>query len=232
MAALFVAGKVEECYRRARDIVNVFYWLHGRHRNGRGPARLPYICDEYYNWRDRLTTTEMFLLRDLGFRVQPEAKLAVLMLISYLQAFEGLARADPDLGQCALNLLNDAFKTVAPLIFKPEELACGAIYLAARTRGSWTSSRMTMWPAGIEYSGWLPGRDWRPPAMPCWMCGRSGWTLGSPWYRRSWRSLPGSLPPRATSGSACHVISGQGVPISGPVVLPIDLRIPLYIQQL
>lgn len=135
MAALFVAGKVEECYRRARDIVNVFYWLHGRHRNGRGPARLPYICDEYYNWRDRLTTTEMFLLRDLGFRVQPEAKLAVLMLISYLQAFEGLARADPDLGQCALNLLNDAFKTVAPLIFKPEELACGAIYLAARTRG-------------------------------------------------------------------------------------------------
>jgi hypothetical protein len=83
MAALFVAGKVEECYRRARDVVNVFHWLHGRMRSGKGPSRLPYICDEYYRWRDRLTSAEMVLLSELGFHVQPAGKESVLLLISY-----------------------------------------------------------------------------------------------------------------------------------------------------
>lgn len=140
MAALFVAGKVEECYRRARDIVNVFRWLHGRLRFGKAPAPLPYICDEYYGWRDRLTTAEMLLLRALGFHVQPDCRTAVLLLISYLRAL-GLTER---LGPRALALLNDSFRTVCPLLYPPPVLACAALDLAAESLGY----------SGILPSGW------------------------------------------------------------------------------
>lgn len=131
MASLFVAGKVEECYRRARDIVNVFRWLHGRLRSGKAPSPLPYICDEYYGWRDRLTTAEMLLLRALGFHVQPDRRTAVLLLISYLRAL-GLTE---QLGSRALALLNDSFRTVCPLLYPPPVLACAALDLAAESLG-------------------------------------------------------------------------------------------------
>lgn len=134
MAALFVAGKVEECYRRARDLVNVFHWIHGKMRGGRGPGRLPYICDEYYKWRDRLTSAEMVLLSVLGFHVQPDGKDAVLLLISYLQTFE--VGKGCELGQMALNILNDSFRTVCCLIYRPNVMACAAIQIAAESTGS------------------------------------------------------------------------------------------------
>ncbi len=133
MACVFVAGKTEECYRRARDIVNAFHWLYHCLRHGKAPTRLPYICDEYYDWRDRLTRTEMILLRDLGFHIQPSSP-AVLLLISYLQTFEGLFKKK-EAGQLALNVLNDSFRTVACLRYSSNVLACAAIQIAADTTG-------------------------------------------------------------------------------------------------
>jgi hypothetical protein len=82
MACVYIAGKVEECPRRARDVVNAFYHLYCKVRNM--PLKpMPYVCDIYYIWRDRLITAESIVLRDLGFRVQPE--LPVGLLISYLK---------------------------------------------------------------------------------------------------------------------------------------------------
>ena len=108
-------------------MVNVFRWLHCRLRSGPAPQQpLPYICDEYYAWRDRLTTAEMLLLRALGFHVQPDRRTAVLLLISYLRAL-GLTER---LGTRALALLNDAFRSVCPLLHPPPVLACAALELA------------------------------------------------------------------------------------------------------
>lgn len=135
MAALFVGCKVGECYRRARDLVNVFHYLYhvARKREWRPMA---YICDEYYNWRERLTTAEMLLLRTLGFHVQP-ANPAVLM-VSYILVFDGLfdcERAGIKCSQWALNVLNDAGGTVAGVRFQPPVLACAAMARALAVFG-------------------------------------------------------------------------------------------------
>lgn len=135
MAALFVAGKVEECHRRARDIVNVFHWLYHRLR-GIPWSRLGYVSEEYYGWRDRLTAAEMALLRELGFHVQPS--LPNIFLLSYLKTFDGLFSIKvnkdgdgPSMAQLALNILNDSFRSTACIRYQPNVLACAAIQLAA-----------------------------------------------------------------------------------------------------
>lgn len=123
MASVFVAGKVEECIRRARDIVNVFHHLYCLIRNL--PAHpIPYVGDIYYVWRDRLCTQETLLLRELGFHVQPA--LPVGLLLSYLKILE----MDGDVSQSALNYLNDGLKSNAYILFQPRVLATTAISLA------------------------------------------------------------------------------------------------------
>lgn len=128
MACVFVAGKVEECIRRARDIVNVFHHIYCLIRNL--PAHpIDYVGDTYYVWRDRLCTTESFLLRELGFQVQPASPVG--LLISYMKILEITSNSDhQELPQVALNFLNDALKTNVYVLFQPRILAVSAISLA------------------------------------------------------------------------------------------------------
>lgn len=127
MACIFVAGKVEECHRRARDVVNVFYWILHRledpthHRF----ALLGYVSDEYYRWRDRLTKMEMILLRELAFRVQPWHPAG--LVVNYLRALE---IEDQKLAQLSVNYMNDGMASVACICYQPPVMACAAIGLA------------------------------------------------------------------------------------------------------
>ncbi len=127
MAAVFVAGKVEECIRRARDIVNVFHHLYCLIR-GLPAHSIDYVGDTYYVWRDRLCTAEALLLRSLGFHVQPASP--VPLLISYLKVME-LPQLIPELPQAAFCWLNDLLRTPAGVLFQPNVLAVTAIDLAA-----------------------------------------------------------------------------------------------------
>lgn len=125
MAAVFVAGKVEESIRRARDIVNVFHHLYSLIRNlPSGP--IDYVGDTYYIWRDRLCTMESLLLRELGFHVQPASPVG--LLLSYMKILE--ITEDLEVAQTALNYLNDSLKTVAFVLFQPHVLAVSSIALA------------------------------------------------------------------------------------------------------
>lgn len=131
MAALFVAGKVEESYRRTRDVVNVFHRLH---QSLRGlPLRpMSYISDEYYEWRNRLTAAEMLLLAQLGFHVQPVHPM--VLLVNYLEALGSSGVFDGAFRQAALNQLNDGMRGVACLRWGPPVLACAAIQRVADER--------------------------------------------------------------------------------------------------
>lgn len=125
MAAVFVAGKVEESIRRARDIVNVFHHLYCLIRNlPSGP--IDYVGDIYYIWRDRLCTMESLLLRELGFHVQPASPVG--LLLSYMKILE--ITENLEVAQMALNYLNDSLKTVAYVLFQPHVLAVSSIALA------------------------------------------------------------------------------------------------------
>lgn len=125
MASVFVAGKVEECIRRARDIVNVFHHLYCLIR--KLPAHpIEYVGDTYYIWRDRLCTTEALLLRELGFHVQPASPVG--LLLSYMKILE--VSDYKKFAQVALNYLNDALKSNAYILFQPRVIAVSAISLA------------------------------------------------------------------------------------------------------
>lgn len=130
MAAVFVAGKVEECIRRARDIVNVFHHLYSLIR-GLPAHPIDYVGDTYYVWRDRLCTAEALLLRTLGFHVQPASP--VTLLISYLKVLE--LSSNRALAQLAFSFLNDSLRTNAPILYQPNVLAVTAIDLAAERQG-------------------------------------------------------------------------------------------------
>lgn len=130
MASTLIAGKVEECCRRVRDVVNIFFYLFQK-LLGQSPRLLAYISDEYYAWRDRVTTTEMHLLRQLGFHVQPRHPIG--LLANYLNALE--LSEDPRVAQRAINLINDALRGVAYACWPPEVIACAAIAEAAEFVG-------------------------------------------------------------------------------------------------
>ncbi len=142
MACTMIAGKVEEAYRRVRDVVNVFHWLErgggaalhgGGARNGAPPPPpLGYVCDEYYERRDRVTRVEMRVLRALGFHVQPRAPIA--LLANYLRALGLCGARHRRLCQEALSRANDAMRSVAPVCFQPHVIAASAIAAAVRAR--------------------------------------------------------------------------------------------------
>lgn len=130
MASVFVAGKVEENIRRARDLVNVFHHLYCLIR--KLPVHpIDYVGDTYYVWRDRLCTTEAILLRQLGFHVQPASPVG--LLLSYLKTLDISIEA-PEIAQKALNYCNDALKTNAYVLFQPCIIAVASIDLALAAR--------------------------------------------------------------------------------------------------
>ena len=66
---------------------------------------MPYICDAYYVWRDRITKAEIRVLRALSFQVQPVV-LPTSLLGSYLKALE--LHECQSIAQASMNYVNDA----------------------------------------------------------------------------------------------------------------------------
>ncbi len=104
MACTLIAGKVEECCRRIRDVVNIYYWLYQKTRGVERCQLMDYVAKEYHLWRDRVTETEVHVLRRLGFHVQPRHPVG--LIANYLNALE--LTDDPRLGQRAISYANDA----------------------------------------------------------------------------------------------------------------------------
>lgn len=130
MACTLIAGKVEECCRRVRDVVNIYHWLYQTlRRTSRTtvPRLMDYVGEDYYRWRDRVTATESEVLFALGFHVQPRHPVG--LLANYLNALE--LSEDPRVAQRAINLVNDGLRGVAFVCQQPATIACAAVEWAA-----------------------------------------------------------------------------------------------------
>ena len=125
MGSVLLAAKASESHRRVRDVVNMGYLLfHKLRRVDFSP--MPYVCDAYFSWRERVTKAEIMVLRALEFK--SHYLLPHGLLVNYLRALELLK--DKKLAQKALNYANDAFRNPALALQPPERIACASIYAA------------------------------------------------------------------------------------------------------
>jgi hypothetical protein len=68
-AALFVATKVEESFRKLRDLVSVFFHLIKKKENIKPIPVLEITSDTYSNMKNSVILMEMHILKELGFQV-------------------------------------------------------------------------------------------------------------------------------------------------------------------
>lgn len=68
-ASLFVATKVEESFRKLRDLVSVFFHLIKKKENVRPVPILEITSDVYSNMKNSIILMEMHILKELGFQV-------------------------------------------------------------------------------------------------------------------------------------------------------------------
>jgi cyclin T len=124
-ACLFLAGKVEETPLVLRDVTMLAYEI----RHKRDPAAAERIKQkEFYEQHKQLVlTAERVLLSTLAFdfNVQHPYK----YLVSAIKIFKV---AQNSLAQVAWNFVNDGLITTLCLQFKPQHIAAGAIFLAAK----------------------------------------------------------------------------------------------------
>jgi cyclin T len=118
MAALFLAGKVEETPKKLRDVITECYKI--RHKNAE-------ISPEEMNTlREEVLVAERVLLQTLAFDLTVEHPYKYLL--QYVKTIEG----DRELAQTAWNFVNDSLRTTLCLQFRPPLIASAAIYLASK----------------------------------------------------------------------------------------------------
>ena len=88
---------------------------------------MPYVCDAYYVWRDRVTKAEIRILRALSFEVQPVV-LPTSLLGSYLKALE--LHECQSIAQASMNYVNDAAGSWAYAKYSLPSIICASIQLA------------------------------------------------------------------------------------------------------
>lgn len=157
MGALFLAGKVEECHRRMRPIINVCFAAKQRRERLLGvvveaggggsaaaagaapspPAASPRTTitlggEVYSKWKLALMRCERLILKELGFQVYQgvSQEHAHKFLLYFVRVLDG----DAPLAQTAWNILNDSLRLDLCVRYPPEALACAAIALAAQRR--------------------------------------------------------------------------------------------------
>jgi len=141
MGALFLAAKREECSPadntrdgrttlRIKDFVNVWHTMRQR-RMGKVPKECKPInpwMDTFADMKQRLIASERVMLKKLGFILFVEHPHK--FVIMYLQQLDMW-----DLTQVSWNYCNDSLRTTLCCRYPAETIACGALYLAARSKG-------------------------------------------------------------------------------------------------
>ena len=129
MGALYLAGKLEECGRPMRPIVNVCFAAMQR-RRGAAPAPPVLGGRLYARWKAALIRAERDILKELGFQVyQGVSEQHAHKFLLYFVRFLG---GDAALAQAAWSALNDSLRLDLCMRHPPEVIACAAISLAAQ----------------------------------------------------------------------------------------------------
>jgi len=130
--ALFLATKVEECPRRARDVLNCFCHLSDK-RAGKAPAPVDIYATAFVNLKDKLIRAEREILKELGFILYSEHPHK--FILNYVKLLSPTKDKEPALAQAAWNFINDSQRTNVCIRFAPEVICCAAIWFAARALG-------------------------------------------------------------------------------------------------
>jgi len=130
-AALYVASKLEEDQRRIMHVVAVFRRMRLRYLDA-SLIEEPMSDEEYVKYAFRF---ERDLLKQIGYVCyveQPHRFVIPFCNIIFKDIDESLLKA---IRQKAWNYINDSFRTTLCCRFPGENVACGAVYLAARQVG-------------------------------------------------------------------------------------------------
>lgn len=136
-AALWLAAKLEEVveidrpdHLRLRDVVMVCHRLSQRASGVLTPDLLDPNSMTYAEIKAAAVRDERHLLRALGFVIAVEQPHRFVLNYGAL-----VLDASPQVQQEAWNLANDALRTTLCLTLRPEAIACGILFLAARRLG-------------------------------------------------------------------------------------------------
>ncbi|XP_014511834.1 cyclin-L1-1-like [Vigna radiata var. radiata] len=124
-SCVWLASKLEENPRKARQVIIVFHRMECRKENF--PMKhLDLYSKKYFDLKTELSITEREILKEMGFICHVEHPHKFLS--SYLATLE----TPPKLRQEAWKLANDSLRTTLCVRFKSEVVACGVVYAAAR----------------------------------------------------------------------------------------------------
>jgi hypothetical protein len=127
MGCILLASKIEEKLKYLRDIIFVFHHIYQRRKVLKfNPLELGGV--RYTEWKTELITMERYLLKELGFSFYNILDHPHKFVLYYVKMLDGSA----ELSQIAWNYLNDSLRLDLSLRYSAEEIACAAIYMAAR----------------------------------------------------------------------------------------------------
>ncbi|GMH28538.1 hypothetical protein Nepgr_030381 [Nepenthes gracilis] len=121
-SCVWLASKLEESPRKARQVLIVFHRMECRREN----LPIEHLDKKYSELKMDLSRTERHLLKEMGFICHVEHPHKFIS--NYLATLE----TPPELRQEAWNLANDSLRTTLCVRFKSEVVACGVVYAAAR----------------------------------------------------------------------------------------------------
>ncbi|KAH7543162.1 hypothetical protein FEM48_Zijuj02G0153900 [Ziziphus jujuba var. spinosa] len=128
VSCVWLASKLEECPRKARQVIIVFHRMECRRDNLPIDYLDPY-SKKYSDLKMELSRTERHILKEMGFICHVEHPHKFIS--NYLATLE----IPPELRQLrqeAWNLANDSLRTTLCVRFRSEVVACGVVYAAAR----------------------------------------------------------------------------------------------------
>ena len=127
MACLYLASKIEECFRKLRDIINVFYYVTQK-KSGLTTEPLDYVGEYYFHIKNEVIKMERRILKELGFCVHVKHPHKIIVVyLKFLEMDQNRAFV-----QRAWNYMNDSLRTTVFLRYSPETIAAACIFLAAR----------------------------------------------------------------------------------------------------
>lgn len=124
-SCVWLASKLEENPRKARQVLIVFHRMECRREN-LPMEHLDLYSKKYVDLKMELSKTERHILKEMGFICHVEHPHKFIS--NYLATLE----TPPELRQEAWNLANDSLRTTLCVRLKSEVVACGVVYAAAR----------------------------------------------------------------------------------------------------
>eukprot|EP01062_Namystynia_karyoxenos_P049673 TRINITY_DN3812_c0_g2_i1.p1 TRINITY_DN3812_c0_g2~~TRINITY_DN3812_c0_g2_i1.p1 ORF type:complete len:590 (+),score=113.70 TRINITY_DN3812_c0_g2_i1:107-1876(+) len=143
LAAVFLASKLEECFRKLRKVLVVFHRVCLRRRcaaAAAGGAAVPlperelrFECHSvaFARVREEVVRLERTMLRELGFLLHVEHPHKFVLFICRMLTRREQER---ELAQAAWAHINDSLRTTLCCRFPASVIACAAVWLAARRR--------------------------------------------------------------------------------------------------